>query len=172
MSESRRVVDLGKNPRKSASKEFKNWSDFIASSMQENFFSVFSIASSVQENFFSVFSIASSVQENFFSVFSIALSVQENFFSVFSIASSVQENFFSVFSIASSVKKTLPFKIVSLYSIFFSKIVYQYRLYIFEYRCPSLVGVYTIQGGSVARQKMISCYLYMYLYPYSPPPFC
>jgi hypothetical protein len=52
----------------------------------------------------------------------------------------VQENFFSVFSIASLVKKTLPFKIVSLYSIFFSKIGYQDRFnrYIFEYRCPSL----------------------------------
>jgi hypothetical protein len=94
----------------------------------------------VQENFFSVFSIASSVQENFFLDFSITSSVQENFFPVFSIASSVQENFFSVFSIASSAKKTFPFKIVSLYSIFFSKIVYQYRFnrYIFEYRCPSL----------------------------------
>jgi hypothetical protein len=38
-------------------------------------------------------------------------------------------------------------KIVSLYSIFFSKIVYLYRFkrYIFEYRCPllsrSLLGV-------------------------------
>jgi hypothetical protein len=53
----------------------------------------------------------------------------------------MQENFLSVFSIASSVKKTLPYKIVSLYSIFFSKIVCQYRFnwYIFEYRCPSLV---------------------------------
>ncbi len=70
----------------------------------------------------------------------IASSMQENFFSVFSIASSVQENFLSVFSIASSVKKTLPYKIVLLYSIFFSKIVCQYcfNRYIFEYRCPSL----------------------------------
>jgi hypothetical protein len=33
-------------------------------------------------------------------------------------------------------------KIVSLYSIFFSKIVYLYRFkrYIFEYRCPTLQG--------------------------------
>jgi hypothetical protein len=97
------------------------------------------IASSVQENFFSVFPIASSVQENFFSVFPIASSAQENFFSAFSIASSAQENFLLVFSIASSVKKTLPYKIVSLYSIFFSKIVCQYRFNpsIFEYCCPS-----------------------------------
>jgi hypothetical protein len=81
------------------------------------------------------------VQGNFFSVFSIASSVQENFFSVFSIASSAQENFLSVFSMASSVKKNLPYKIVSLYSIFFSKIVCQYRFNrsIFEYRCPSLL---------------------------------
>jgi hypothetical protein len=50
-------------------------------------------------------------------------------------------NFFSVFSIASSVKKMLPNKIVSLYLIFFSKIVYQYRFnrYIFEYRCPPML---------------------------------
>jgi hypothetical protein len=107
MSGSRRVVE---NPPKRNSKIGAN---FIASSMQENFLSVFSIASSVQENFFPFFSIASWVQENFFSVFSIA--------------SSVQENFFSVFSIPSSVKKTLPYKIVSLHSIFFSKIVCQYR---------------------------------------------
>ncbi len=57
--------------------------DFIALSVQEKFFSVFSIASSVQENFFLLFSIASSVQENLFSVFSIASSEQENFFGVF-----------------------------------------------------------------------------------------
>ena len=57
------------------------------------------------------------------------------------IASSVQENFYLVFSIASSVTKILENKIVSLYSIFFSKIVYLYRFkrYIFEYRCPTLV---------------------------------
>jgi hypothetical protein len=56
------------------------------------------------------------------------------------IASSVQENFCLVFSIASSVTKILANKIVSLYSIFFSKIVYLYRFkrYIFEYRCPTL----------------------------------
>jgi hypothetical protein len=56
------------------------------------------------------------------------------------IASSVQENFCLVFSIASSVTKILANKIVSLYSIFFSKIVYLYRFkqYIFEYRCPPL----------------------------------
>jgi hypothetical protein len=48
--------------------------------------------------------------------------------------------FFPVFSIASSMKKMLPNKIVSLYSIFFSKIVYQYRFnrYISEYRCPPM----------------------------------
>ena len=46
-----------------------------------------------------------------------------------------------VFSIASSVTKILANKIVSLYVIFFSKIVYLYRFkrYIFEYRCPPLV---------------------------------
>ncbi len=56
------------------------------------------------------------------------------------IASSVQENLCLVFSIASSVTKILANKIVSLYSIFFSKIVYLYRFkrYIFEYRCPPL----------------------------------
>ncbi len=56
------------------------------------------------------------------------------------IASSVQENCCLVFSIASSVAKILANKIVSLYSIFFSKIVYLYRFkrYIFEYRCPPL----------------------------------
>ncbi len=42
------------------------------------------------------------------------------------IGSSVQENFCSVFSIVSLVKKILPNKIVSLYSIFFSRIVYRY----------------------------------------------
>ena len=49
------------------------------------------------------------------------------------IAWSVQENFCLVFSIASSVTKILANKIVSLYSIFFSKIVYLYRFkrYIF-----------------------------------------
>jgi hypothetical protein len=125
MSGSRRVVDLCKNPRKSASNS-KIEADFIASSMQENFFSVFSIASSVQENVF-------------FGYFYRFIGAGK-LFSVFSIASSVQENLLSVFSIASSVKKTLPYKIVSLYSIFFSKIVRQYRFnrYIFEYRCPSL----------------------------------
>jgi hypothetical protein len=52
----------------------------------------------------------------------------------------VQENFCLVFSIASSVTKILANKIVSLYSIFFSKIVYLYRFkrYIFEYRCQPL----------------------------------
>jgi hypothetical protein len=45
-----------------------------------------------------------------------------------------------VFSIASSEKKILPNKIVSLYLIFISKIVYRYcfNRYIFEYRCPPL----------------------------------
>jgi hypothetical protein len=45
------------------------------------------------------------------------------------------------FSIASSVTKILANIIVSLYSIFFSKIVYLYRFkrYIFENRCPPLV---------------------------------
>jgi hypothetical protein len=57
------------------------------------------------------------------------------------IASSVQENFCLVFSIASLVTKILANKIVSLYPIFFSKIVYLYRFkrYIFEYRCPLLM---------------------------------
>jgi hypothetical protein len=38
------------------------------------------------------------------------------------------------------VTKILAKKIVSLYTIFFSKIAYLYRFkrYIFEYRCPSL----------------------------------
>jgi hypothetical protein len=56
------------------------------------------------------------------------------------MASSVQENFSLVFSIASSETKILANKIVSLYTIFFSKIVYLYRFkrYIFEYRCPPL----------------------------------
>jgi hypothetical protein len=89
---------------------------------------------------FSVFSIASSVQENFFLVFSIASLVQENFFWFFLSLHRCRKTFFRFFSIASSVKKTLPFKIVSLYSIFFSKIVCQYRFnrYTFDYRCPSL----------------------------------
>jgi hypothetical protein len=115
------------NPRKFASKEFKNWSRFYR----------FIDAGKLFFGFFYRFIGAGKLS----SVFSIASSVQENFFSVFSIASSVQENFFSVFSIASSVKKTLPYKIGSLYSIFFSKIVWQYRFnrYSFEYRCPSLL---------------------------------
>jgi hypothetical protein len=47
-----------------------------------------------------------------------------------------------IFSIVSSVTKILANKIESLYSIFFSKIVYLYRFkrYIFEYRCPPLLG--------------------------------
>jgi hypothetical protein len=51
--------------------------------------------------------------------------------------------FFLFFSITTSVKKILANKIVSLYSIFFSKIVYLYRFnqYIFEYRCPPLVVI-------------------------------
>ncbi len=57
------------------------------------------------------------------------------------IASSVHENCCLVFSIASSVTKILANIIVSLYSIFFSKIVYLYRFkrYIFENRCPPLL---------------------------------
>jgi hypothetical protein len=41
-----------------------------------------------------------------------------------------------------SEKEILPNKIVSLYLIFFSIIVYRYRFnrYIFEYRCPPLYG--------------------------------
>jgi hypothetical protein len=69
------------------------------------------IASSVQEKVFSVFSIASSVQENFFLVFSIALSVQENLFSAFSIASSEQENFFWCFLWLHRRKKFCPTKL-------------------------------------------------------------
>jgi hypothetical protein len=61
-----------KTPENPPQRNSKIEADFIASSVQENFLSVFSIASSEQENFFSVFSIASSVQENFLSVFSIA----------------------------------------------------------------------------------------------------
>ncbi len=146
-SESRRLLQ---NPRHSASKECKILS---LHRCRKTFFSVFSIASSVQENFCSVFSIASSVKEIFFLFFlSLHLSRKTFFgfyyrfigagklFSVFSIASSVQEKFFLAFSIASLVKKNFLNKIVLLYSIFFSKIVFRYRFnrYIFEYRCPSL----------------------------------
>ncbi len=62
----------------------------------------------------------------------------------------MQENFCLVFSIASSVTKILANKIVSLYSIFFSKIVYPYRFkrYIFEYRCPTLLIRYLITRSS------------------------
>ncbi len=123
MSGSRRVVDLCKNPRKSASKEFKNLSRFYhfidARKLFFGFFYRFIGAGKLFFGFFYRFIGAGKL----FSVFSIASLVQENFFSVFSIASSVQENFLSVFSIASSMKKTLPYKIVSLYLIFFSKIV-------------------------------------------------
>jgi hypothetical protein len=40
-------------------------------------------------------------------------------------------------------------KIVSLYSIFFSKIVYLYRFkrYIFEYRCPPLLLTNAVKGA-------------------------
>ncbi len=71
-----------------------------------------------------------------------------------------------VLSIPSSVKKTFPFKVVSLYSIFFSKIVYQYRFnrYVFEYRCPSLVPVnifsflnFCFEGVIQNFQKMMFC---------------
>jgi hypothetical protein len=67
--------------------------------------------------------------------------VQENFFTVFSIASSVQENFFFSFFYCFIGDKILPNKIVSLYSIFFSKIVYWYHFnqYILEYPCPPLL---------------------------------
>jgi hypothetical protein len=44
-------------------------------------------------------------------------------------------------------------KIVSLYSIFFSKIVYLYcfKRYIFEYRCPSLEGSnYPVLGSPIS----------------------
>jgi hypothetical protein len=65
----------------------------------------------------------------------------------------VQKNFGLVFSIASSVKKILANKIVSLYLIFFSKIVYLYRFnrYIFEYRCPPL------DAWILAQQVITSC---------------
>ena len=57
------------------------------------------------------------------------------------IASSPGKSYYLEICIASSVTKILAQKIVSLYSIFFSKIVYLYRFkrYIFEYRCPPLV---------------------------------
>jgi hypothetical protein len=60
-----------------------------------------------------------------------------------------------VFSIASSEKKILPNKIVSLYLIFFSKIVYRYcfNRYIFEYRCPPLYN-----GRDWIGSKAMSCY--------------
>ncbi len=71
------------------------------------------------------------------------------------IASSVQENFCLVFSIASSVTKILANKIVSLNSIFFSKIVYLYRFkrYIFAYRCPPLVPCMLSHPGNVRTSK-------------------
>jgi hypothetical protein len=130
----RGVVDLCKAPRKSASKEFKNWNQFYR----------FIDAGKLFFGFFYRFIGAGKL---FFGFFHRFIGAGKLFFG-FSIASSVQENFFSVFSIASSVKKTLPFKIVSLYSIFFSKIVYQYRFnrYIFEYRCPSLDAGYALFG--------------------------
>ncbi len=65
----------------------------------------------------------------------------------------MRENFLSV---ASSVKKIFPNKIVSLYSIFFSKIVYQYRFnrYIFEYRCPPMyIGYHSEKRGDQKRKK-------------------
>jgi hypothetical protein len=57
------------------------------------------------------------------------------------IASSVRENLFRFFFYRFIGEKMLPNKIVSLYSIFFSKIVHQYRFngYISEYRCPPML---------------------------------
>ncbi len=62
------------------------------------------------------------------------------------IASSPGKSNYLVICIASSVTKILAKKIVSLYAIFFSKIVYLYRFkrYIFEYRCPPLVNSRTV----------------------------
>jgi hypothetical protein len=65
--------------------------------------------------------------------------LQENFFWFFLSLHWCRKTFFRFFYRFIG-EKTLPYKIVSLYSIFFSKIVCQYRFnpYIFEYRCPSL----------------------------------
>jgi hypothetical protein len=49
-------------------------------------------------------------------------------------------------------------KIVSLYPIFFSKIVYLYRFkqYIFEYRCPTLLpGSKTGEDGMPTRERWV-----------------
>ncbi len=135
-SESRRVVQ---KPQKIRLKGIQKLEAILSlHRCRKTFFRFFLSLHRCRKTFFRFFLSLHRCRKTFFQFFSIASSVQENFFSVFSIASSVQENFLSVFSIASSVKKTLPYKIVSLYSIFFSKIVCRFNRYIFEYRCPSL----------------------------------
>ncbi len=87
--------------------------------------------------------IASSPGKSYYLEICVALSKEFTNLARF-ISSLVQENFCLVFSIASSVTKMLANKIVSLYSIFFSKIVYLYRfkLFIFEYQ--KSLGPHTI----------------------------
>ncbi len=146
-SESRPLMQ---NPRKSASKEFQILSlhrfrktffrFFLWLHRCRKTFLVFLSLHRCRKTFFRFFYRFIGPGKLFF-VFFYRFIGAGKLFSVFSIASSVQENFLSVFSIASSVKKILPNKIVSLYSIFFSKIVFRYRFnrYIVEYCCPSLL---------------------------------
>ncbi len=67
--------------------------------------------------------------------------------------------FFSVFSIASSVTKILANKFVSLYSIFFLKIVHWYRFnrYIFEYRCPPMGMTTSCSGTRLTTVGSVCC---------------
>jgi hypothetical protein len=84
----------------------KGIQNFIVASVQENFFSVFSIASSAQENFFSFF-FNRFIGEGklFFGLFYRFIG-PGIFFSVFYIASSVQENFFRFFLSLHRCRKT------------------------------------------------------------------
>jgi hypothetical protein len=109
----RGVVDLCKNPRKSVSKEFQNWSRFYR----------FIGAGKLFFGFLYRFIGAGKL---FFGFFYRFIGAGKLFFGFF-------YRFIG--------EKNFAFKIVSLYSIFFSKIVYQYRFnrYLFENRCPSLV---------------------------------
>ncbi len=134
MSGSRRVVE--NPPQRNA----KIGADFIASSMQENFFFGFFYrfigAGKLFSGFFYRFIGAGKLFSGFFYSFIGAGKLFFGFFYRFIGAGKLFFGFFYRFI----GKKTLPYKIVSLYSIFFLKIVCQYRFnrYIFEYRCPSL----------------------------------
>jgi hypothetical protein len=85
--------------------------------------------------------IAASLQEIGLWTDCIAASLQDIGLWTDCIAASLQEIGLWTDCIAASVTKILVKKIVSLYPIFFSKIVYLYRFkrYIFEYRCPTLM---------------------------------